>query len=54
MTTSYSTKELMACVIARDLKDGEDLQVGFGLPVPEVATRLAHLNHGPNMNLIFL
>ena len=29
MTTSYSTKELMACVIARDLKDGEDLQVGF-------------------------
>ena len=30
MTTSYSTKELMACVIARDLKDGEDLQVGFG------------------------
>ena len=54
MTTSYSTKELMACVLARDLKDGEDLQVGFGLPVPEVAVRLAHLNHGPNMNLIFL
>ncbi|MDC3067280.1 hypothetical protein OA344_00780, partial [Pseudomonadota bacterium] len=54
MITSYSTRELMACVIARDLKDGEDLQVGFGLPVPEVATRLAHLNHGPNMNLIFL
>ena len=54
MTSLYSIKELMACVLARDLKDGEDLQVGFGLPVPEVATRLAHLNHGPNMNLIFL
>lgn len=50
----YSIKELMACVISRDLNDGEDLQVGFGLPIPEVATRLAHLGHGPNMNLIFL
>ncbi len=52
--SSYSIKELMACVVARDLNDGEDLQVGFGLPIPEVATRLAHLGHGPNMNLIFL
>lgn len=49
-----STAEIMAVFLARDLRDGEQLQVGIGLPVPEAAVRLAHLLHGPNMELIFL
>ena len=44
----------MAVFLARDLADGEELQVGIGLPVPEAAVRLAHMMHGPNMELIFL
>lgn len=44
----------MAAYLARDLNDGDQLQVGIGLPVPEAAVRLAHLMHGPNMELIFL
>jgi len=40
--------------LARDLDDGDQLQVGIGLPVPEAAVRLAHIMHGPNMELIFL
>jgi glutaconate CoA-transferase subunit B len=50
----FSINELMACVLARDLADGEELQVGVALPVAEAAVRLAHLMHGPNMDLIFL
>ena len=50
----YSRQELMAVFLARDLKDGEHLQVGYALPVAEAATRLAHIMHGPNMELIFL
>ena len=44
----------MAVFLARDLADGEQLQVGIGLPVPEAAVRLAHIMHGPNMELVFL
>ena len=49
-----SISELLACFLARDLNDGEQLQVGIALPIPEAAVRLAHLMHGPNMELIFL
>ncbi len=49
-----SVSELLACFLARDLNDGEELQVGIALPIPEAAVRLAHLMHGPNMELIFL
>ncbi|MEM7466750.1 MAG: CoA-transferase [Pseudomonadota bacterium] len=51
---AFSIPELMAVVLARDLNDGEQLQVGVALPVPEAAVRLAHLMHGPNMELVFL
>lgn len=44
----------MAVFLARDLNDGEELQVGVALPVPEAAVRLAHIMHGPNMDLVFL
>jgi glutaconate CoA-transferase subunit B len=44
----------MATFLARDLNDGEVLQVGLALPIPEAAVRLAHILHGPNMELVFL
>lgn len=52
--SEYTVQELMACFLARDLRDGEHLQVGVALPVPEAAVRLAHILHGPNMELVFL
>ncbi len=54
MPDHCSVSELLACFLARDLNDGEELQVGIALPIPEAAVRLAHLMHGPNMELIFL
>lgn len=54
MRDNFTAQELMAVFLARELKDGEQLQVGVALPVPEAAVRLAHILHGPNMELIFL
>ncbi|HKV53174.1 MAG TPA: CoA-transferase [Candidatus Binataceae bacterium] len=54
MATEYSIPELMAVFLARDLNDGEVLRVGVATPVAEAAVRLAHLTHGPNMDLVFL
>jgi glutaconate CoA-transferase, subunit B len=54
MSQEYSIPELMAVFLARQLKDGETLRVGVASPVPEAAVRLAHLMHGPNMELVFL
>lgn len=54
MTAEYTRQELMATFLARDLNDGEVLQVGLALPIPEAAVRLAHILHGPNMELVFL
>jgi glutaconate CoA-transferase, subunit B len=54
MSDAYSIAELMAVFLARDLNDGETLRVGVASPVPEAAVRLAHLTHGPNMELVFL
>ena len=53
MPNDYSPQELMAVVLARDLQDGEVLRVGVAMPVVEAAVRLAHLLHGPNMELVF-
>jgi glutaconate CoA-transferase subunit B len=53
MLNDYSPQELMAIVLARDLNDGEVLRVGVAMPVVEAAVRLAHLLHGPNMDLVF-
>jgi glutaconate CoA-transferase subunit B len=49
MRDDVTTKELMACVMARDLEDGLGVPVGANLPVPRAAVLLAHLMHGPNM-----
>ncbi len=53
MTEQYSARELMAVVLARELKDGDVVRVGVAMPVAEAAIRLAHLTHGPNMELLF-
>ena len=53
MTPGYSPFELMAVVLARDLVDGDVLLVGAGMPMVEAAQRLAHIMHGPNMDLVF-
>ena len=54
MAGEYGVQELMAAFLARDLNDGELLRVGVAMPVAEAAVRLAHLTHGPNMELVFL
>ena len=47
----YSTKELMACWLSRDLEDGEKVGVGANFHVPRAAVLLAHLSHCPNMKM---
>jgi len=54
MPNDYTIPELMAVFLARQLNDGEVLRVGVATPVAEAAVRLAHLAHGPNMDLVFL
>jgi len=54
MSQEFSSYELMAVFLARDLQDGDVLRVGVAMPVVEAAVRLAHLMHGPNMELVFL
>lgn len=54
MVDNYSIQELLAVYLARELQDGEILRVGVAMPVAEAAVRLAHLTHGPNMELVFL
>jgi glutaconate CoA-transferase subunit B len=47
---NYSSFELMAVTGARELKDGEIVAVGLGLPV--VASFLAKRTHAPNLSII--
>jgi glutaconate CoA-transferase subunit B len=51
MGLDYTTSELMAVAGARELKDGEVVAVGLGLPV--VASFLAKLTHAPRMTILF-
>ena len=50
--TEATTKEIMATVLARDLVDGEWVEVGANLPVPRAGVLLAHLMWGPNMTVM--
>ena len=52
MPTAATTKEIMAGVLARDLVDGEWVEVGANLPVPRAGVLLAHLMWGPNMTVM--
>ena len=47
----YAPYELMAAAGARELRDGEIVTVGLGLPV--IATFLAQRTHAPNITIIF-
>jgi glutaconate CoA-transferase subunit B len=47
----YTPFELMAAAGARELKDGEIVAVGLGLPV--VASFLAKRTHAPNLTMLF-
>lgn len=51
MVTSYSANELMVCQAARQLRDGEVVFVGIGLP--NVACNLARRLHAPRLVLIY-
>ncbi len=44
--------EFMACVLSRQLKDGEMAGTGAGSAVARAACRLAQLTHAPNLNYV--
>ena len=47
----YTPSELMACVAARELRDGEVTFVGIGLP--NLACNLARATHAPGLVLVY-
>ena len=47
----YTLQELMVVVAARDLRDGEKVFVGIG--IPQLAAVLAQRTHAPNLVLIY-
>lgn len=49
--SDYTPGEMMASVAARELKDGEVVFVGIGLP--NLACNLARATHAPNLVLIY-
>ncbi len=49
---AYSTAELMACVMARHLKDGEVAVMGAVSMIPMAACRMSQLTHAPNLYYI--
>ena len=51
LAKNYTLRELMACVAARQLKDGKSVAVGTGLPL--VSTMLAQLTNAPNLIIFF-
>ncbi len=50
-TETYTPSELMVCRAARELRDGEVVFVGIGLP--NLACNLARRLHAPNLVLIY-
>jgi glutaconate CoA-transferase subunit B len=50
-TVSYTPAEMMTAVAARELRDGEVVFVGIGLP--NLACNLARATHAPNLVLIY-
>ena len=49
---AYSTAELMACVMARHLRDGEVAVMGAVSMIPMAACRMSQLTHAPNLYYI--
>jgi glutaconate CoA-transferase subunit B len=52
--TAYTIEELMAAVIAREVRDGETLAVGTLAPVPASGALLAHMSHAPRARVMIL
>jgi len=52
--TGYTVEELMAAVIAREVRDGETVAVGTLAPVPAAGVLLAHVSHAPRARVIIL
>ncbi len=52
MEPDYTINEMLACVIARDLNDGDQAIAGANALVPRAAIFLAHFHHGPNMRVM--
>jgi glutaconate CoA-transferase, subunit B len=48
--TDYAVAELMACVMARDFRDGELGAMGAASQIPMAAAKLARATHAPNLN----
>lgn len=48
---SFTTNELIAVAISRQIEDGESVFIGANLPVPRAGTLLAHILRGPNMRV---
>lgn len=53
-TPRYTTEELMACVIAREVRDGETCATGAVSPIPAAGLLLAQALHAPHTTLIIL
>lgn len=51
LVNKYTMQELMICAASRELKDGEVVFVGIGLP--NVACNLAVRTHAPNLTMIY-
>jgi acyl CoA:acetate/3-ketoacid CoA transferase beta subunit len=51
MALNYTPAEMMTAVAARELRDGEVVFVGIGLP--NLACNLARATHAPNLVLIY-
>jgi glutaconate CoA-transferase, subunit B len=49
-TNAYSTAELMAIVLAREMRDGEFGALGAASQIPMAAVKLAKLTHAPNLS----
>lgn len=47
----YSIDELLACYFASQIDNGDRVFVGANLPVPRAGNLLAHLTHGPDIQV---
>ena len=52
--SGYTTEELMAAVIAREVGDGETVAVGTLAPIPASGVLLAHFTQAPRARVVIL
>ena len=50
----HSPEELMAAVIAREVRDGETVAVGTLAPIPASGVLLAHFTHAPSARVVII